>query len=264
MTEWLEIAGVGNRTQRALLRSVGVGISRLGGGLRGGARPDHNVARDQQMALALVLKDALVSTIVLDGVEGSAEACCVGDLVLPIGLKNIVICRPCAPARMGEENAVVRHLGTERALHFLPSGTSLDASDVVVVGSRILVAPSARTNRQGIAFLERLAKAERFELVTVQARGEHRLASVISPLWDGLVLHLAGSISRESLQGFELIPSPEAAGARVLTLGDRVIMAAEAPRTADLLSRRGIPVDTTPLSEFLAAGVSLARLVIAW
>ena len=69
---------------------------------------------------------------------------------------------------------------------------------------------------------------------------------------DGALLLNPPWVDREDLLGHELVPVPkdEPHAANVVCIGERVVMSAAYPRTADIVRKRGFKVEVVDLSEF--------------
>ncbi|MFG1943693.1 dimethylargininase [Nonomuraea sp. NPDC048826] len=168
----------------------------------------------------------------------------VEDAVVVAG-RLAVLTRPGAPERRAEVESVeevVRGLGLN-AVRITRPGT-LDGGDVLQTGQTVYVGRSARTNDDGIAQLAALLPERR--VVPVELSGVLHLKSAVTALPDGTLIGDPGHVR---LPG--LLAPPEESGAHVVPLGgDTVLMAASAPRTADLLEKRGLTVVAVDISEF--------------
>ncbi|MEV4109111.1 dimethylargininase [Nonomuraea sp. NPDC049695] len=168
----------------------------------------------------------------------------VEDTVVVSG-RLAVLTRPGAEERRPEVESVaatVRRLGL-KAVRIAAPGT-LDGGDVLQAGRTVYVGRSARTSAGGIAQLAGLLPERR--IVPVDLNGVLHLKSAVTALPDGTLI---GDPRHVDLPG--LLEPPEEAGAHVVPLGgDRVLLAASAPRTAALLEQRGVSVTTVDISEF--------------
>jgi dimethylargininase len=174
-------------------------------------------------------------------IEDTAVVC--GDLA--------VLTRPGAPERRAEvagTEEAVRALGLEVARIEEPG--TLDGGDVLTVGRTLYVGRGARTNDEGISRLEQLARTRGYEVVTVPLRDVLHLKSAITALPDGTIIAADSSL----LDTGPLPPLrtvPEEAGSHVVPLGgDTVLMAASAPRTAQLFTDSGLDVIAVDIGEF--------------
>ncbi|TDD51307.1 N(G),N(G)-dimethylarginine dimethylaminohydrolase [Nonomuraea terrae] len=156
-----------------------------------------------------------------------------------------VLTRPGAVERRPEVDSVaqvVRDLGM-KAVRIARPGT-LDGGDVLQSGPTVYVGRSARTNAQGITQLAALLPER--TVVPVDLSGVLHLKSAVTALPDGTLI---GDPRHVDLPGL-LVPEEEA-GAHVVPLGgDRVLLAASAPRTAAMLEKRGLTVTTVDISEY--------------
>jgi dimethylargininase len=162
-----------------------------------------------------------------------------------------VLARPGAEARQPEV------AGTEEALAPLglevariePPGT-LDGGDVLQVGTTIYVGRGDRTNGEGIRQLRRHAATRGRTVVPVPLCDVLHLKSAITALPDGTIV-----CAEPALLDTSALPTlrtvPEEGGAHVILLGGgTLLMAASAPRTADLYDDLGFDVIVVDIGEF--------------
>jgi dimethylargininase len=148
----------------------------------------------------------------------------------------------------GAEKAV-RELGLELARIEAPG--TLDGGDVLQVGDTVYVGRSGRTNEEAFCQVARLFGALGRRVVSVAVTGCLHLKSAMTALPDGTLLGLPDRVDTSVLPGLRVALEP--AGAHVLPLGgDRVLLAASAPRTAERLTADGCDVVTVDISEFEA------------
>ena len=147
----------------------------------------------------------------------------------------------------GAEDAV-RALGLELARIEEPG--TLDGGDVLRVGTTLYTGRGGRTNAEGIEQLRRLVEPRGFEVVAVPLNGVLHLKSAVTALPDGTVIAADPSLL-DSSPFPELRAVPEEAGSHVILLGgNTVLMAASAPRTAELLGGWGLDVIAVDIGEF--------------
>jgi dimethylargininase len=163
-----------------------------------------------------------------------------------------VLARPGAPRRRAEvlgAEKVVRELGLELARIEAPG--TLDGGDVLQVGDTVYVGRSARTNDDAFCQVARLFGALGRRVVAVPVTGCLHLKSAMTALPDGTLIGSPDRVDTSALPGLRVAPEP--AGAHVLPLGgNRVLVAASAPRTADRLAADGYDVSRVDISEFEA------------
>ena len=174
-------------------------------------------------------------------VEDTVVVC--GDLA--------VLTRPGAAERRAEvagTEEAVRALGLEVARIEEPG--TLDGGDVLTVGRTLYVGRGGRTNEEGIRRLAALAGPRGYEVVTVPLRRVLHLKSAVTALPDGTMIAADPSlVDTGPLPPLRTVP--EEAGSHVVPLGgDTVLMAASAPRSAELFADQGFDVIAVDISEF--------------
>jgi dimethylargininase len=130
------------------------------------------------------------------------------------------------------------------------TGGNLDGGDVLKVGDTIYVGRTLRTNAAGVAVFRRICEPLGFNVVAVPVTRVLHLKSAVTSLPDGTIIGYPALVDDP---GFwpHFRPVPEESGSHVVDLGaGRLLMAASAPRTANLIADLGytpVPVD---ISEF--------------
>jgi dimethylargininase len=147
----------------------------------------------------------------------------------------------------GAEEAV-RALGLEIARIEAPG--TLDGGDVLQVGSTVYVGRSGRTNGEGIRQLRRHAATRGRTVVPVRLHGVLHLKSAVTALPDGTcVTHDVSLFDASPFPTLRRVP--EDAGSHVILMGGgAVVMAASAPRSAELFDDLGFDVVTVDIGEF--------------
>jgi dimethylargininase len=162
-----------------------------------------------------------------------------------------VLTRPGAPERQGEvagAEAAVRALGLEVARIEAPG--TLDGGDVLQVGDTVYVGRGGRTNGEGIRQLRRHLAARGRTVVPVPLRSVLHLKSAVTALPDGTFI-AADSDLVDAAPFPALRTVPEEGGAHVVLLGGgAVLMAASAPRSAELFEDLGFDVVAVEVGEF--------------
>ncbi len=130
-----------------------------------------------------------------------------------------------------------------------PPGT-LDGGDVLKVGDTVYVGRGGRTNAEGASQLRSILEPLGATVITVPVRKVLHLKSAVTALPDGTVIGFPPLVDDDAVfDRFQ--PVPEESGAHVVLLGDdRVLMAADAPRSADLFADLGYQPVIVDISEF--------------
>jgi len=211
---------------------------------------DLDLAIEQWEAYAGCLRSAGWETVEVPAADDCPDAVFVEDAVVVAG-DLAVLTNPGADERKPEVAAVegvVRDLGYRVAR--VESPGTLDGGDVLKVGDTAYVGLGGRTNGAGIQQLAgHLASVGmRTQAVTVE-RALH-LKSAVTALPDGTVIGWDPVVDWPgAFPAYEGMP--EEGGAHVVLLDDStLLMAASAPRTAELLRGRGLEVVAVDISEF--------------
>ena len=216
---------------------------------------DLELARRQHAAYVSALVGAGWDIVTVPPADDCPDAVFVEDTVVVVdGLA--VITRPGAGARRPETTAVadtVRSLGL-RVEHIAAPGT-LDGGDILQIGQTVYVGRVGGRTPSGIAQLAGCWPGSVAAVVAVPLTRVLHLKSAVTALPDGTVLAYGDLIDLDPFPRVQ--PVPEEAGAHVVRLGGSdVLIAASAPRTAELVEALGwrpIVVDITEYSGWRAA-----------
>ena len=210
---------------------------------------DVDLARAQHAAYADALAACGWRIAPVPAVEDCPDSVFVEDTVV-VCEDLAVLARPGAPARRAEVAgvaAIAGPLGLRTAAIAAPG--TLDGGDVLQAGHTVYVGRGGRTNAAGIRQLRALLAPLGRTVIAVPLRNVLHLKSAVTALPDGTFL-LAPQLVPAAL--FPAVrPVDEEAGCHVVPLGaDRVLIAASAPRTAQLLDDLGFTPVVADISEF--------------
>ena len=219
---------------------------------------DVAIARNQHAAYrdALAAMGARVTFLIPD--ENCPDCVFIEDTaVVAAGLA--VITRPGAESRRAETPAVATAL-RELDVVQLAAPATLDGGDCMRVGTTIYVGRSARTNAAGIAALAEAFAPRGLRVVALDLPpGILHLKCVCSPLGDDRILLAEASLAPERFDGVDVVtvPAAETYAANAVAFDNHVLVAAEFPRTHQLLARAGFTLHPVPTSEVRKADGSL-------
>jgi dimethylargininase len=210
---------------------------------------DYPLACAQWFSYVEALTAAGWQTVEVPSANDCPDGVFVEDTVVMVG-GTAVLTNPGAHSRKPEiagTAATVRELGfpVQRI-----TGGNLDGGDVLKVGDTIYVGRTLRTNAAGVAVFRRICEPLGFNVVAVPVTRVLHLKSAVTSLPDGTIIGYPALVDDP---GFwpHFRPVPEESGSHVVDLGaGRLLMAASAPRTANLIADLGytpVPVD---ISEF--------------
>jgi dimethylargininase len=163
-----------------------------------------------------------------------------------------VITRPGNDARKPEVEAVepvVASLGC-RVERIMAPGT-LDGGDVLKVNDTIYVGLGGRTNQEGIAQLAKFLEPLGATVVTVPVTKVLHLKSAVTALPDGTIIGWDPAVDDPAVFP-QYLSMPEESGAHVVIIDDkRLLMAADAPKSAALLESLGYGTIRVDISEYI-------------
>lgn len=179
-----------------------------------------------------------------------ADSVFVEDTMVVLG-RTAVIGNPGSESRLAEiegAESAAREVGLR--IERISAPGTLDGGDVLKVGSTVYVGRGGRTNADGIRQLRSIAARLGFTVVAVPVTKVLHLKSAVTALPDGTVIGYLPLVDDAGL--FErFLAVPEESGAHVVVLSaDTVLMAASAPRSAELISELGYRVVTVDISEY--------------
>lgn len=175
---------------------------------------------------------------------------------------HAIITRPGAASRMGEIESTAAGLAGDFELHRIERG-HVDGGDVLRIGRRIYVGRSTRTDAQGIEALAGLAEPLGFEVVQAGLRDCLHLKTGATFAGQDILLYDPRAIDPAQFTGVEPLAVDEPAAANCVRAGDRLILPAGNPRTAERVRGRGFVVVEVDVSELqkAEAGVTCMSLI---
>lgn len=220
---------------------------------------DIELARRQHDAYGAALAALGATVSVVDADESCPDCVFVEDTaVVAAGLALITI--PGAPSRRAETPAIAAALANHVEIRPMEAPATLDGGDVMRVGSTIYVGRSARTNEAGIASLAAAFSPRGLRVIALDLPPDVlHLKCVCTPLGDDRILLAEGSLAPALFGAVHcvIVPVAETYAANVVAIGNHVIVAAEYPRTLDVLVGAGFQVHPVPTTEVRKADGSL-------
>jgi dimethylargininase len=213
-------------------------------------RVDLDLAVEQWHGYVDVLRGSGWETVEVEAAPECPDSVFVEDTLVMYG-RTAVVTLPGADTRRAETLAAeqaVRALGYELA-RIEPPGT-LDGGDVLKVGSTVYVGSGGRTNGEGVRQLRSLLEPLGAVVIGVPQHRTLHLKSAVTALPDGTVVGYEPLVDHPTLFP-RFLAVPEEPGAHVVLLGGpRLLMAADAPRTAELYAALGWEPVMVDISEY--------------
>jgi len=192
-----------------------------------------------------------IEIITLDAEEQYPDACFVEDTAV-ITPDIAVVTRPGAPARRGEEATVEPSLAAHRSVARIEAPGTVDGGDILVMGERVLIGLSERTNEEGASQLGAILEAHGMQCTTLDAGEGLHLKSSINALGDYRLLVTPEFSELPELSTFErvVVPANETYAGNSLWVNDHVLVPTGFPRTRDLIEKLGTKTIETDVGEF--------------
>jgi dimethylargininase len=174
-----------------------------------------------------------------------------------------VITRPGAESRRGETRAVAEALAKYRRLAKMTPPATLDGGDVLVLGDRIYVGDSERSNDAGREQLRRLTGRE---VIAVALHGALHLKTAVTRVSEDALLVNRDWVDTAPFAGWSLIDADprEPFGANAMLVDRTVVYPREMPHTRARLEAAGLDVRTVAAGELAKAegGVTCCALLM--
>jgi dimethylargininase len=180
-----------------------------------------------------------------------------------------LVTRPGARSRRAETKPVAEVLTSYRRVFHVHAPCTLDGGDVLVVGRRVFVGLSRRTNQEGLEEVRSLLTPFGYRVEGVPVRGALHLKSAVTRVAERTLLvnhnwtdtSVLASLD-DALEIIDVAPE-EPLGANALLIEDAVVYPEAYPLTRRRLEDRGIRVIGVDVSELAKAegGVTCSSLV---
>ena len=227
---------------------------------------DAAKAAEQHTAYEQALRNAGLELARLPDLPEDPDAVFVEDTAILLG-QHAIITRPGARTRIGEIESTAAGLAGRFELHRIENG-HLDGGDVLRIGKRLYVGLSSRTDREGADALAALARLIGFEVIAANVGACLHLktgATFAGADASGtpVLLYDRDCLDASQFADVEPLAVAEAAAANCVRAGERLILPAGNPRTADMLRKRGFDVCEVDVSELqkAEAGVTCMSLI---
>ncbi|MFJ6124003.1 dimethylargininase [Streptomyces griseoviridis] len=214
------------------------------------ASVDVDLAVEQWEAYVGTLRAHGWETVEVDPADDCPDAVFVEDTV--VMYKNVaLIARPGAGSRRGETSGVEEAVaGLGCSVHWIWEPATLEGGDVLKVGDTLYVGRGGRTNAAGVQQLRAAFEPLGARVVAVPVSTVLHLKSAVTALPDGTVVGHPRVMDHPSLFPRFLAVPEESGGHVVLLGGGALLMAASAPKTAELLAGLGHEPVLVDISEF--------------
>jgi dimethylargininase len=211
------------------------------------ARRQHHIYEQALVSLGCQLVRLAEQTDLPDSVFVEDAA-----VVLP---ELAVIARPGADSRKPETESIAHALHPYRNLLFIEPPATVDGGDVLVVGKRIFVGLSTRSNPAAVEQLQKLLAEAGYSVEGLEVQDCLHLKSAVTVLAPKMLLINPAWVDAARFKGFELIEidPAEPYAANALPIGGSVIFPSFFPATRGRMEAAGIKILPVDISELAKA-----------
>lgn len=233
----------------AILRTPG---ANLGSGLTttSAGVPDLQRALSQHSAYARALEVAGLRVQILESLPAYPDAYFVEDVAV-ITSEIAIICRPGALARRGEEQFIEPVLRQYRKTVSIIAPGTLDGGNVLIMGPRVLVGLTERTNAAGVEQLKAILGPFGYQISSIAVRAGLHFKSSVNCVAENCLILTPEFAGHPTLSDYRqiVVENADAYSANVLRVNDHLLIPAGYPRTRGLLEPLRIPLIELEVSE---------------
>jgi dimethylargininase len=213
-----------------------------------------DIARAQHQGYVNSLKSLGYDVVELPAEAGLPDSVFVEDtaFILP---EVAVITRPGADSRRPETESIAQTLSPHAHLVYLREPATVDGGDVLVVGKKIFIGLSTRSNNEAVDQLNELLNGYGYSVTGVHLHGCLHLKSAVTHVDGNTLLINKSWVDTEPFINYKLIevdPS-EPYAANCLPVGDSIIYPTSFPRTRAKLEERGYKIIGVEVDELAKA-----------
>ncbi len=226
---------------------------------------DLERARIQHRGYVNALRELRCDVIELPAEPDLPDSVFVEDtaIILP---EVAVITRPGADSRKPETTSIAQALAPLVKIIHMREPATVDGGDVLVLGNRIYVGLSTRSNQEAIDQLNEMLGKYGYSVLGIELHDCLHLKSAVTRLDDQTLLINENWIDANCFKNFDLIhidPS-EPYAANCLPIGESILFPPAFSKTCEKLEKRGYNVVTVDVSELAKAegAVTCCSLII--
>jgi dimethylargininase len=227
---------------------------------------DLDIARAQHHEYVEALKRLGCQVVELPAEADLPDSVFVEDtaIVLP---ELAVITRPGAESRKPETESIVQALAPLKKLVSLQEPASLDGGDVLILGKKIYVGLSTRSNQEAVDQLNRLLNEYGYSATGIAMYDCLHLKTAVTRVDKNTLLINKNWVDTHHFDGFRLIEvdPDESFAANCLPIGEAIVFPTAFPRTRAKLEAAGYQVTEVDVSELAKAegAVTCCSLILA-
>jgi dimethylargininase len=226
--------------------------------------PDYNKALVQHRAYIDVLKNCGLEVLVLEADEHFPDSTFVEDVAL-LTPSCAILTNPGAPSRKGEVDGMKKVLDSYYdAIEKIVAPGTIEAGDIMMVGSHFYIGLSERTNEQGAQQMIDILQNHGMTGSTVRLEKVLHLKTGLAYLENNNLVACGEFLTKPEFEQFNKIeiPESESYAANCIWVNGTVIIPSGHPTARDRITEAGYPIFETDMSEFqkLDGGLSCLSL----
>jgi dimethylargininase len=212
---------------------------------------DLALARAQHVRYEACLADAGCCVMRIAADTEMPDSVFIEDTAIVVA-ELAIITRPGAASRRVETPAVAEALGRHRPIARIETPGTMD---VLVVGDRVFVGISSRTNSDAARQLRAILAPHGYSVEEIAVRGCLHLKSAVTCIGENLLLMNPAWLPANPFASFDHIEVDprEPMAANAASVGDQLILAAAFPHTRERLQHCGLQVRAIDVSELAKA-----------
>jgi dimethylargininase len=226
---------------------------------------DVKIAQAQHHAYVRALKELGCAVLELPAEADLPDSVFVEDtaVILP---EAALLTRPGADSRKPETESTARALAPYREIVRIEPTATVDGGDVLVLGKKILVGMSSRSNPDAVKQMNQLLGKYGYQTQGVELRDCLHLKSAVTRVDDETLLINRNWVDIENFEGYKLIdidPS-EPFAANCLPLNGAIIFPTAFPSTRSRLEAQGFKIKPVVVDELAKAegAVTCCSLIV--
>ncbi len=216
------------------------------------------LATIQHQRYCAALSRLMPSVQTLPALIGFPDAVFVEDVLVCLPEVSI-LCRPGAISRRGEIEAIKECIPADRpVMRVEPPGT-IDGGDVLVIGKKIFIGQSSRTNDAAIKSVAAIVAPFGYSLNAVKVMGALHLKTAVTALSDDLLVMNPRWIDSSFFADWRhiCVADNEPFAGNALKIAGSILMQSAHVDTANMIREAGFDVQLIDISEFAKAEAGL-------
>jgi dimethylargininase len=228
---------------------------------------DLDIARAQHQEYVNTLKKFGCQVIELPAEADLPDSVFVEDVAFILPEVAVITC-PGADSRKPETTSIIQALAPYRALVHITEPATVDGGDVLVLGKKIYVGKSTRSNSAAIRQIQELLNKYEYKVTGVQMHDCLHLKTAVTQVDENTLLinpKWVDSFPFKDFDRIEVDPS-EPFAANCLSVNNQIIFPTAFPKTRAKLEARGYKIQAVTVDELAKAegGVTCCSLIISY